>query len=115
MVEQNTIGAALPHSKDGRLVIAAIVNNMVAPLSAPVVGTPKIEALTRADAYGIDVYRATLFFLLAACAAKIAPGSLFRVRHSLGSSFYCSWDGDVPTLKRELSALVAADAQIVVE
>ncbi len=115
MAEINTLGVALPRTLNGRPVIAAIANNMVAPLEAPLVGTPKLEPLTRADAYGIDVYRATLFFLLAACAAKLAPGSLFRVRHSLGSSFYCSWDGDVPALKRELIALVAADAPITME
>jgi uridine kinase len=115
MAETGTIGAALPRTVDGRPVIAAIVNNMVAPLSAPLVGTPEVEPLTRADAYGIDVYRATLFFLLAACAAKLSPGSLFRVRHSLGSSFYCSWDGDVSALKRAVTELVAENAPIVVE
>ncbi len=115
MAEIDTIGAALPREIDGRPVIAAIVNNMVAPLSAPFVGKPDVEPLTRTMPYGIDVYRATLFFLLASCAAKLSPNSLFRVRHSLGSSFYCSWDGDVSALKRELKALVAADAPITVE
>ena len=50
MAETGTIGAALPRTVDGRPVIAAIVNNMVAPLSAPLVGTPEVEPLTRADA-----------------------------------------------------------------
>jgi len=115
MITHNTIGDVLPRVIDGRRVIAAIVNNMVAPLSAPVMGDPEFEPLTRSCAYGIDVYQSTLFFLLAACAAKIAPGAPFRVRYSLGSSFYCSWDGDVTALKRELLALVAADVPITVE
>lgn len=115
MSETKTIGAALPREIDGRPVIAVIVNNMTAPLSAPLVGSPVLEPLTRTMPYGIDVYRATVFFLLAACAAKLSPKSVFRVRHSLGSSFYCSWDGDVPALKRELAALVAADMPITVD
>ena len=115
METHDTFGDVLPRVVDGRRVIAAIANNMVAPLSAPLVGKPEVEPLTRSCAYGIDVYQATLFFLLAACAAKVAPDSLFRVRHSLGSSFYCSWDGDVMALKRELAALVTADAPITVE
>lgn len=115
MSDYKTIGELVPRVRDGRLVIAAIVNNMVTPLSTPFVGSPELEPLTRVDAYGIDVYRATLFFLLASCAAKIAPKSQFRVRHSLGSSFYCSWEGDVPALKRTLRELVAADVPIVVE
>jgi len=115
MAEFQTIGDAIPREVDGRRVIAAIANNMTVPLSIPLVGNPEIEPLTRSCQYGIDVYHATLFFLLAACAAKIAPDSLFRVRHSLGSSFYCSWEGDVAALKRELAALVAADAPITME
>ncbi len=110
-----TLKDRLPATAGGRPVLAAIANNMVAPLAAPLVGNPEIEPLTRADREGFEVYRATLVFLLAKCARELEPARPFRVCHSVDPALYCAWGGDVAALGRAAKAAVAADLPVSVE
>ena len=88
-----TIGEALPKTDAaGRPVLAAIANNMVVPLTAPLIGTPDLKPLTRADAQGFEVDRNSLVFMLAKCANELFPRATFRVRHSVGAALWCTLD-----------------------
>jgi len=123
-----TIGEILPQTDAaGRPVLAALANNMVSPLAAPVVGEPDLAPLTRANPHGALVHRHTLVFLLAKCAAKLFPACRFRVRNSIGPALWCTVDAApgaaaapapqelVEKLRPALDALVQADIPIVFE
>ena len=123
-----TIAETLPKTDAaGRPVLAALANNMVSPLAAPVIGEPELVPLTRADPHGALVHRGTLVFLLAKCAAKLFPACRFRVRNSIGPALWCTVDAPpgggaapapdalVAKLRPALDALVQADVPIVFE
>ena len=123
-----TLGDALPKTdKDGRPVLAALANNMVSPLAAPLIGAPDLKPLTRADAHGFPVHRHTLVFLLAKCAARLFPTCRFRVRNSIGPALWCTVEpgadgAAAPSpselagkLRPALDAIVQADVPIVFE
>ena len=100
-------------------VIAAIAENMVVPLSAQYVDNFKVTPLARTSREGLDVYTNTILFLLAACVSEIFPNAVFRARHSVGNSVYCTvmQDGNpiadiAQKLTIALKALVAADVDI---
>lgn len=105
----------------GRAVLGVVVNNMVTTADAPAIGDPKPAPLTRADEHGFDIYRGSLAFLLAKCAAEIYPEAKFRARHSIGPALWCTLDAEDPMeeaaekLGAALRALVARDAPITVE
>ena len=99
-----TIGEILPRvDAAGRPVLAAIANNRVVPLIEPIVGTPELRPLTRADAQGFEVDRNSIVFMLAKCANELFPRGTFRVRHSVGAALWCTLepnsDADSPVLK----------------
>ena len=127
-----TIGEALPKTDAaGRPVLAAIANNMVVPLTAPLIGTPDLKPLTRADAQGFEVDRNSLVFMLAKCANELFPRATFRVRHSVGAALWCTLEPErgaggaaaqpldptalVARLRPAMAALQAADLPISVE
>lgn len=120
-----TIEEALPSKVDGLDVLGAVCNNMVVPLAAPHFADPELRPLTRADGYGFEIYRSSLVFALAKCAAELAPGSEFRVRQSISQALYCTWTppergparatGDVKRLSGALADLVRADVPITAQ
>ena len=127
-----TIGEALPKTDAaGHPVLAAIANNMVVPLTAPLIGTPDLKPLTRADAQGFEVDRNSLVFMLAKCANELFPRATFRVRHSVGAALWCTLEPErgaggaaaqpldptalVARLRPAMAALQAADLPISVE
>ncbi len=75
---------------DGQPVVAALLNNDVVSLSAPVVVTSTVSPLTLDDAHGWRVYRWSLCFILAKAAHETCPGLEVRVRHGLGRGLFCS-------------------------
>lgn len=131
-VELKTVGAALPAvDAAGRPVLAAVADNTVVPLSAPLFGEPELRPLTRADRLGFAVHRDTLVFLLAKCAEEVFPRHVFRVRHSIGAALWCTLEpkrrgGEAPArpvtpaemvekLRPALDEAVGKDLPIVVE
>ena len=127
METTRTLADALPQTDAaGRPVLAALANNMVSPLAAPVVGEPDLVPLTRANPHGALVHRHTLVFLLAKCAAKFFPACRFRVRNSIGPALWCTVEPPagspapaprelVDRLRPALDALVQADVPIAFE
>ena len=105
---------------DGRPVIAALLNNDVVSLSAPIVVTSKVSPLTIDDAHGWRVYRWSLCFILAKAAHEACPGLEVRVRHGLGEGLFCSveWQGGedragvIAGLEARMREIVSADLPI---
>lgn len=108
---------------DGQPVVAALLNNDVVSLSAPVVITSRVQPLTLGDSHGWRVYRWSLCFLLAKAAHDVFPGLEVRVRHSLAKNLFCSveWrDGDdrnavIAAVEARMRELVASDLPIARE
>ena len=106
-------------------VLGAVVNNMVLPVFMPLVAEASIMPLTIQDAYGWDIYRTSLCFLLAKTAHELFPGVECRVRNSVGSGLYCtlSWpdlspaalEANVKKLKQAMQATVRQDLPVTPE
>ncbi len=104
----------LPKEVDGLPVLAALANNDVVPLDAPVLYDAQVRALTLADEEGWQVYRRTLCFLVAKVLQDEFPGVECRVRQSFGlNAVYWTWD--VPHLKQEaqVATLRAGVARLI--
>lgn len=114
------LAEALPREMGGLPVLAALVNNDVAPLDSPVLLDAAVRPLTLADDEGWQVYRRTLCFLLAKVLHEDFPGVDYRVRQSFGhNALYWSWDvphaereAKVAALRGHLAALIARDVPI---
>ncbi len=107
---------------NGLPVLAALVNNEVVSLSAPLEGNCTVSSLTLADEHGWRVYRWSLSFILAKAAHNLFPEMPFRVRHSLGGGLYCNveWPADmaatpaagIERLAREMRRIVEMDLPV---
>lgn len=114
------LGDILPKTVGGLPTIAALANNDVLPLDAPMVVDARLKPLTLADEEGWQVYRRTLCFLLAKVLHAAFPETHCRVRQSFGhNALFWSWDvpeaereAKVAALRGQLAALVARDAPI---
>jgi len=127
MVSAGTRVSELLPSVDARgfPVLAAIVNNMVLPLFAPLVTDAVVSPLTITDEHGWSVYRTSLCFLLAKTAHEIFPGIELRVRNSIGAGLYCTaawpdlspnaFDANVKRIKDAMLATVQHDLPITAE
>ncbi len=104
---------ALPASAGtGRPVLGAICNNMVVPLSVPVLTDCEVKPLYITDEYGWPIYRSSLCFLLAKAVHELFPGSNFRVRNSIGSGLYCTVEWPDPSTKAVADAIAAIKARM---
>jgi len=132
MGDMTRVGDVVPAADAaGRAVVAARLENQIVSLAAPLLKGVEVLPLTRADEDGFVVYRHSLVFLLAKCAAELYPQGVFRVRYSIGSALWCTLSApagnaslrsalnDTVNLAKKLhaalDALVAADEPIVVE
>lgn len=112
--------AILPGEVDGLPVLAALVNNDVAPLDMPLLVNAHVKPLTLADEEGWQVYRRTLCFLVAKVLHSDFPGVDCRVRQSFGhNALYWTWevgagerDAKVAALRAGVARLIAADEPI---
>jgi uridine kinase len=108
--------------------IAAVkVNNEILPLSQELGYNAVLEAVPLLSQEGMMIYRRSLAFLLAMSAKRLFPGENLHIGHSLGNSYYytfnrapsppASWsrgfgDGDLEKLKADMLALAAEDLRI---
>lgn len=120
-----TVGELLPPAAPGGLpFVAALFNNEVVSLCAPLALGGSLRGLTMADGDGRLVFRRTACLLLAMAARRALPALRLRVRHSLsGGMFFTLRAGDrgaeravsaaeARALSRELRAIVAADLPV---
>ncbi|MDR1319239.1 MAG: nucleoside kinase [Treponema sp.] len=100
--------------------IAAIrVNNEIRPLKTRLVINCTLEPVFLDSPAGTMIYRRSLSFILAIAARELFPEKSLYVGHSLGNSYYYTFDsgkkpsdGEIEDLKNSIRALVNEDLPI---
>ncbi len=101
-----------------RPVYALLVNNELYSLARKIDISATVAPLTNETTEGSSVYRRTLCFILSAAAQALYPKLRLQIGHSLGYSYYCSFEGqgaaevDLKKLEGEMQKIIAADIPI---
>jgi uridine kinase len=108
-------------STDGLDYVGALVNNDAVSLTYPLEVDSNVTLLTRGDPHGFQIYRRSVWFLLAKTVKELFPDAHFAVEHSLGAGFFCSFEMDgksgicdeqLQSIDREMRAIVERDVRI---
>lgn len=90
------------------------INNLICSLNSRLTYECDIEPILNNSKYGAEIYRRSLCFILAAAAHKICPQKRLLVGHSLGHSYYYTFDGEksvsddlISLLKKEMKNIIA--------
>jgi len=84
-------GSTVQEALDGEQMIAARLDNVVVPLSQPIVGTDcKVEGVTLASSDGIRTLVETLKFMLKIAKQETSPELAITVGKPIGSAYYCN-------------------------
>ena len=104
---------------DEATTIALRVNNEIRPLKTRLAVSATLEPISIESPEGAMIYRRSLSFVLAIAAQKLFPNCGLYVGHSLGNSYYYSFDAgkppsekDVADLQEEMRALVRENLPI---
>lgn len=123
------VGSVLPpNSADGLPFVAALANNDVVSLAAPLVASARVCGLTAATREGWHVmFRSFALLLSAAARRALPPGVRLRVRHSLRCGIFASLrdsedgperpatDSEAAAVEREMRAMAEEDLPITEE
>ncbi len=118
-----TVRDILPQrrSPDGLEYVGALVNNDAVSLTYPLEVDSHVTLLTRGDPDGFQIYRRSVWFLLAKTVKELFPDAHFAVEHSLGAGFFCSFEMDgksgvcdeqMQRIDQAMRAIVARDVPI---
>ncbi len=107
----------LPRRKDGRLVVAALLERKPVGLSTPVSSDGRLGVVTTQSLDGQRIYRNSLALLLMEAARAVAPEQVLRMGESLGGATRVTFAGAAPVemggftraLREEMERLVHAD------
>lgn len=97
-------------------------NNEVMDINERIWETGRIELLDLHSEEGLRIYRQSLVFLLAWAAYELYPQIELKVKHSLGKSYYCEFEGkenisplEIIALEAKMRQIAAADLPIKAE
>ncbi|MGD0650745.1 MAG: nucleoside kinase [Verrucomicrobiia bacterium] len=108
-------------SPEGLDYLGALVNNDAVSLSYPLEVDSNVTLLTRGDSHGYQIYRRSLWFLLAKTVKELFPDARFAVEHSLGTGVFCSFEmggkagiseEQLQSIDRHMRAMVERDVPI---
>ena len=85
--------------------VAIRVNNEIRPLNTRLVVNCTLEPVTVDSQEGAMIYRRSLAFLLAIASQKLFPGHRLYVGHSLGRSYYYTFNRGNPPDEKAITAL----------
>ncbi len=109
------MGEELQHYYEAPIV-AAVVDNKLCELTAPVEPPATVRFLDLTDREGRRIYQRSLTFLLIAAVCDLFPGAAVTVEHSLGKGLYCEIKkdpglsaADVAAVERRMRQLVEMD------
>ena len=120
---RTTVRDILPQrqSPDGLDYVGALVNNDAVSLTYPLDVDSQVTLLTRGDPHGFQIYRRSVWFLLAKTVKELFPDAHFAVEHSLGAGFFCSFEMDsksgiceeqLRSIDQKMRAIVERDVPI---
>ena len=96
-------------------MLAARVNNCYKPLSYSIFKPITVEFLDVRSYEGYRVYQRTICFVLQMAVTQLFPERRLRVRHTLGSGFYCEFDDHKALSSEEIALLKNRMSEIVAE
>ncbi len=87
--------------------LGVLVNNQVCSLHSPLLIHAALEPVHFHNRHGSRIYRRSLAFLLAKAVHETFPEASFAIEHSLGNSYYCSFqvNGNPGIRSHELHAI----------
>lgn len=93
----------------------ALVNNEIVTLNYPLEVDSTISLLSITDSHGWRIYRNSLNYLLSKASYDCYPNAKLAIKHAIGSSFYCSFEGNGNSIdiKEMLSTIKAHMLQLV--
>jgi len=86
-------------------IIALRVNNEIRPLKTRLEVNSVLEPVLLDSPEGAMIYRRSLSFILAIAARELFPDRRLYVGHSLGNSYYYTFDSGDPPAEKEIAAL----------
>jgi uridine kinase len=108
-------------SPEGLDYVGALVNNDAVSLTYPLEVDSNVTLVTRGDPDGFQIYRRSVWFLLAKTVKELFPDVHFAVEHSLGAGFFCSFEMEgksgiceeqLRTIDQKMRAMVERDVPI---
>ena len=90
---------------DGNSVYALKINNEIRPLKTRITVNTVLEPVFPESHEGSAIYRRSLSFLLAIAARKLFPNRRLYVGHSLGRSYYYTFESGKAPTKQEVAIL----------
>ncbi|MBR4448823.1 MAG: nucleoside kinase [Treponema sp.] len=100
-------------TKNSDRLIALKVGNVTQSLTSQIEISASVEGVYTDQKEGQVVYRHTLSFILVAAAAKLFPKRILKIGHSLGKSYFYSFDDGKPLSDAELKKLRDEMSEIV--
>lgn len=99
--------------------LAVLINNELAPLSAPISAPCEIKPVYPDSPMGAEVYRRSLCFILALAAKEIVPSRRLTISMAIGNGYYHYFDDNEPvsaqlleTLSKRMKEIVLSDLPI---
>lgn len=105
VLEQANMEAASRPKKNAFPPLAVLINNELAPLSAPIGAPCSIKPVYPDSPMGTEVYRRSLCFILALAAREIVPSRRLTVSMAIGNGYYHYFDDNEPVSAQLLEAL----------
>ena len=109
----------VPFLKKGSSPVVALrFNNEIYSLTRHILTNGTVEPVYLNSREGMYIFRRSLSFILSAAAHKLFPGKRLVIGHSLGASYYYTFDDSpvtqeqVHSLKQEMQALVKKNEEI---
>ena len=100
---------------DAATTVALRLSNEILPLTTALEVSAALEPVTLDSPEGAMIYRRSLSFILAIAAGKLFPHRGLYVGHSLGNSYYYTFESGSPPTEAEVAALQNGMAEIVAE
>src|SRR5687768_10983590 len=99
------------------LVVAAVVNNKLSELAAPLMRDADIRPITVAETDGTRIYRRSLVFLLVTAVKDEFPEAEVFVEHAAATAgaYFCTVRGRAPFSQAELRQIEARMRALVAE
>jgi len=114
VLEQANLSAGPRSQKNAFPPLAVLINNELAPLSAPIEAPCSIKPVYPDSPMGTEVYRRSLCFILALAAKEIVPSRRLTVSMAIGNGYYHYFDDNEPVSAQLLEALSRRMRELVI-